>query len=160
MDGFFWTEIANSVSVIGSVGKRRNIMAASWIAPVSFDPPLLMVSVSPERYSHGMIMKGAKFGVSILAEDQVDVSRKAGGSSGVDDDKLKGLDNFDGPVLGVPLIRGAAATFECKLKKAIPAGDHTLFVGEIEGFERSKKKPLVLYRKEYLGLGGSNGGYF
>ena len=158
------SEFAESVSVV-TVKKdgKLNAMTAAWAIPVSHRPALVVVHIAPQRYTHDVIMETREFGLSILAEDQVEASQHAGTLSG------RKVDKFDGDVLrakpskmiDTPVLDGCAATMECKLEKAIAMGDHTIFVGRVVAMEKdSDKKPLLLHRGIYYKLGESVGKYY
>ncbi len=111
-----------------------NAMAATWHAPISFDPPLYGVSVAPERATHSLIRESGSFGVNLLPYEMVDsvhtcgrISRRERG----DKLELAGIRVFSGPELGVPLVEGAYTSLECELVREIELGDHTWFVGEV-----------------------------
>jgi flavin reductase (DIM6/NTAB) family NADH-FMN oxidoreductase RutF len=46
-----------------------------------------------------------------------------------------------------PLVQGALAWLECKTWAEYPAGDHTLFVGEVERGELGADEPGLFYRR-------------
>ena len=160
----FTSEFAESVTVI-TVEKdgRPNAMTAAWAVPVSHRPPLVVVHIAPQRYTHDIIMDTKEFGLCILADDQMDISQHAGTSSGrkVDKFSLNAMKRKPSRVIGAPVLDGCAVTMECKLEKAISMGDHTIFVGRVVAIERDPgKKPLILHRGAYYRLGESVGKYY
>jgi flavin reductase (DIM6/NTAB) family NADH-FMN oxidoreductase RutF len=160
----FTSEFAESVTVV-TVARdgKPNAMTAAWAVPVSHRPPLVVVHIAPQRYTHDIVMETKEFGLCILADDQMEVSQHAGTVSGGNMDKFQGeiLKQKPSSVIGAPLLEGCAATMECKLEKAISMGDHTIFVGRVVAAERAAKKtPLVLHRGTYYGLGESVGKYY
>lgn len=157
--GSFSGNFAESVALItAKLGDKENAMPATWCIPVSFSPPLVAVNIAPERFTHDMIKESKKFGVCLLAEDQVELSRKLGSISGRSKDKLKDLDIFYGE-LGVPLIEGCVACLECSVTDEVREGDHTVFTGEVKNSYTTNNKPLLLFRGEYLKTGDSLGSY-
>jgi flavin reductase (DIM6/NTAB) family NADH-FMN oxidoreductase RutF len=160
----FTGEFAESVTIV-TVSKdgKPNAMTAAWCVPVSHRPPLVVVHIAPQRYTHDIIMDTKEFGLCVLADDQMEVSQHAGTVSG------RKLDKFQGETLKpkashkikAPVLAGCAMTMECKLEKAISMGDHTIFVGRVVALERDpKKRPLVLHRGTYYRLGESTGKYY
>ncbi|MDK2372913.1 MAG: flavin reductase family protein [Candidatus Korarchaeota archaeon] len=118
----------------GSVSEA-NAMAATWHSPVSFYPPLYGVSVSPRRATHSLIRRWRSFGVNLLPYKMIDSVHTCGRISRSErEDKLEvaGIEVFEGPKLGVPLIEGAYAAMECLLVDEVELGDHTWFVGEVK----------------------------
>ncbi len=127
--------LASPVVVVGAAdGERRGGLTAAWVSRVSASPPLLVVSVSPLRHTHGLLRDGGEFTVSVLREGQVEVARLFGLQSGRDLDKWERT-----PAVllggGVPALRDCAARLLCRLAGRHPAGDHELLVGEVLGSE-------------------------
>jgi flavin reductase (DIM6/NTAB) family NADH-FMN oxidoreductase RutF len=160
----FTGEFAESVTVV-TVEKagKPNAMTAAWAVPVSHRPPLVVVHIAPQRYTHDIIMETKEFGLCILADDQMDISQHAGTISGRKADKFGGelMKPKPSRIISAPVIEGCAVTMECKLEKAIAMGDHTIFVGRVVAIERdTRKRPLVLHRGIYYKLGESVGKYY
>jgi len=155
---------AESVAVVTvKKGDTLNAMTAAWAVPVSHQPTLVVIHVAPQRYSHDLVMEAKEFGLSILADDQTDVSQHAGTVSGRRVDKFaSGLLRQKAPkIIATPVLEGCAATMECKLEKAISMGDHTIFVGRVVALEVDpNKRPLVLHKGVYYKLGDSVGRYY
>jgi len=157
-------EFAESVTIVTvKQGDRLNAMTAAWAIPVSHRPALVVVHVAPQRHTHDLVMEAKEFGLSILAEDQMDLSQHAGTVSGSTVDKFADgkLKTKQPTVISTPLIEGCAATIECKLEKAIAMGDHTIFVGRVVALERDpERRPLLLHRGIYYSLGDVIGKYY
>jgi flavin reductase (DIM6/NTAB) family NADH-FMN oxidoreductase RutF len=157
------SQFADTVTIVsaGSEGKH-NLMTAAWVIPVSHDPPMIAVSVSPKRFTHEFLESADEFGISILSSDQISLSQEAGTKSGRDGDKSES-DIFlleDGKQISVPLIKDCVARVECKIRHSFVAGDHTLFIGEVVHAEADEsKEPLVLHRGVYRELGDIKGKY-
>jgi flavin reductase (DIM6/NTAB) family NADH-FMN oxidoreductase RutF len=158
------SEFAEAVAVVTvKKGETLNAMTAAWAIPVSHRPTLVVVHIAPQRHTHDFVMETKEFGLSILADDQMELAQHAGTASGRKLDKFaSGLLKPKQPkVIAAPLLEGCAATMECKLEKAISMGDHTIFVGRVVAMERdTTKKPLVLHRGTYYKLGDSVGKYY
>jgi flavin reductase (DIM6/NTAB) family NADH-FMN oxidoreductase RutF len=114
-------------------GGRTNLIAIAWIMPVSVDPPLLALSVRPQRYSHDLIVRSGEFGVNVMGQEHAAQVLFCGRRSGRDRDKwaASGLTPQPARVIGAPLVAEAAAHLECRLVEQWPAGDHTLFLGQV-----------------------------
>ena len=111
-------------------GDRVNGMTASWVSQVSLRPLLLLVSIAPTRYSHDLIKESGVFAINVLTTAQVDLGKRFGFASGRRVDKFAGL-NYLTAATGSPILPQAQAYFDLNLVEAHPAGDHTLFVGEV-----------------------------
>ncbi|MCI0504411.1 flavin reductase family protein [Candidatus Micrarchaeota archaeon] len=130
---------------------KDNVMSASWVFPMSMDPPLFGVSVSPKRHSHGMIRGGRAFGINLPGPELLQAVKACGtisGRDGIDKFLDAGLTKEQGA--NVPLIRECLAGIECDVVQEIEAGDHTVFVG---------KAVNVVKRKEGKGLYQSADGF-
>jgi flavin reductase (DIM6/NTAB) family NADH-FMN oxidoreductase RutF len=131
-------------------GGKDNVMAASWVFPLSMDPPLFGVSVSPKRHSHRIIRESGAFGINLPGPELQAAVAACGTKSGRDADKFleAGLAKEDG--LRVPLIRECLASIECEVVGELEAGDHTVFIG---------KAVKTVKRKEGKGLYQSENGF-
>jgi flavin reductase (DIM6/NTAB) family NADH-FMN oxidoreductase RutF len=137
------------VTLIGAYHEgKHNVMTASWVSQVSFRPPLVMVSIAPERHTYGLIQKSGEFVVSILTADQAEVAQFCGSRSGRDVDKISalGLKTRSGQAVKVPVLEDCLANIECRVVATHPAGDHVLFVGEVVGGSaiRPDAPPLLM----------------
>ena len=112
---------------------KGNLIAIAWITPVSVDPPLLAMSIRPQRYSYDRTVRSGDFAVNVMAYRYAAAVLLCGRRSGRDLDKwaATGLTPIPARVVQAPLVAEAAAHVECRLVEQIPMGDHTLFVGAV-----------------------------
>ena len=112
---------------------RANIITIGMYMPISFDPPLLAIGVSPKRYSHSLIEETGEFVVNVPGGDLVDAAVLCGSVSGRVVDKFKEAKLTAIPASKVkpPLIAECIAHFECRVYDKFTAGDHTIFIGEV-----------------------------
>lgn len=129
---------------------KDNIMSATWVFPLSMDPPLFGVSVSPKRHSHHMIKEGGAFGINIPGAELEDAVKLCGTKSGRGCDKFSEAKLTKEEGARVPLIAECLASIECELVREIETGDHTVFVG---------KAIKTVKRKEGKGIYQSAGGF-
>jgi flavin reductase (DIM6/NTAB) family NADH-FMN oxidoreductase RutF len=116
------------VYVVGvAEGERRNAFTAAWLMQVSFDPPLLALSVNPGHASYPLLVGGGGFAVSVLSHDQLHLARHFGTRSGREVDKLAGIAWRPGRT-GAPILTEAVAWLECRLTERLPAGDHEIVI--------------------------------
>lgn len=128
-----------------------NGMIASWVTQVSYDPPLIMVAIHPNRYSHDLIENGRAFGLHVLDRSQKDMLKVFKGPE--TEKKFHGVQWEPGKT-GVPIIKNCLAWFELTLKEHHDPGNHTLYIGEvIDGGFRSAGTPLCTmdYDGMYVG---------
>ena len=65
-----------------------NVMTVAWMAPVSFDPPLVAVAIHPGRLTHEYVSKSEYFALSFPTADLLVAIHRCGMLSGRDGDKL------------------------------------------------------------------------
>ncbi|GAB4375604.1 MAG: flavin reductase family protein [Calditrichia bacterium] len=136
----------------------ENIATMAWVSPVSFNPPFLMVAVSPKRFTHELILKSKEFALMVLTDEQKELSTLAGTKTGRKENKWD-LAPFrelreEATTIRAPVLRGCRAVFECKLARHWTVGDHTLFVGEVIHHRyNDDKNPLILFNRRYFELG-------
>lgn len=113
--------------------EEPNAMAASWVSPLSVNPPLFGVAIAPRRYTYDLIKRYGEFGVCFLPIDMVDIVLKVGSISGRDTNKFAkfGIKIKKAEKIKCPLIDGSLSALECKVVKECDVGDHTFFVGEV-----------------------------
>ncbi len=107
-----------------------NGMTASWVSQVSLKPLLVMVSIAPSRYSYRLIKESGVFAINVLDRAQAELGKRFGYKSGRQVDKFAGLE-WTKAVTGSPILPQAYAYLDLKLTDTCPAGDHTLFLGEV-----------------------------
>jgi len=157
------SQFPDPVALVTVASKTRsNVMTVGWASPVSSNPPILMVSIAPQRFTHDLILHSGEFGVSILSDDQKKLSELAGTLTGARTDKLARpeFETFAADKIEAPLVAGARAWFECKLHSHHAVGDHTVFYGTVvrTAFDESRS-PLVLFYRKYYALGEVKGTY-
>jgi flavin reductase (DIM6/NTAB) family NADH-FMN oxidoreductase RutF len=145
-------KIQNGVCIVTSYRDDKvNGLAVAWASQVSYNPPMVMVSVGPGRYTHDMIKESGSFAVNILGESKIELARLFGLKSGRKINKFENVD-FERKSTGAPILKDAIAYLDCKVHSSHTAGDHTIFVGSIEDCEiRSDEAPLVYRTTDYWG---------
>lgn len=133
------------VTTTDDEGRFHGVTANSF-SSVSLDPPLVLWSQAVKSHSHPAFFKADRFTVNILAEDQIELSKRFAKSS---HDKFTGID-IDIGSGGVPLLRNCSARLQCRVVSRVPGGDHTIYVGEVLAIDQSERKPLVFGNGRYL----------
>jgi flavin reductase (DIM6/NTAB) family NADH-FMN oxidoreductase RutF len=110
-----------------------NIITIAWIGTVCSNPPMLSISVRPERYSFNMIMETKEFVVNLPNEELVYEADFCGVKSGREVDKFKELNltKAKGDIVKAPLIKECPINLECKVKITENLGTHYIFIAEI-----------------------------
>ena len=121
------------VVVTAHSGDRDNAMAAAWHSPISRDPPLYGVAITPTKFTFKLAMESGEFGINFLPLEKAHLIASVGGSKGEKIDKFEtfGIARERGVKTGVPLLRDAYAASECRIVDHKSLGDHEWIVGEI-----------------------------
>jgi flavin reductase (DIM6/NTAB) family NADH-FMN oxidoreductase RutF len=124
-------------------------MTVSAFASVSLEPPMISVCIERRASMFHALCGAATFGVSILASDQEALSRRFS--------VMESSHRFDGigyerGESGVVLLDEALAHIECRRVAQHAAGDHTIFIGEVERADARDARPLLYYRGGYAQL--------
>jgi flavin reductase (DIM6/NTAB) family NADH-FMN oxidoreductase RutF len=124
-------------------------LTVSSFCSVSLAPPLVLVCIDLRSDAHAGFRDTARFGVSILAEGQEELSELFawGGAA-----RFEAAQLVEG-VTGVPLVAGTLARLECSVVSAHDEGDHRVYVGRVEHAQVDPGRPLVYHRGEYHRLG-------
>ena len=110
---------------------RNNVMPAAFVTPLSLDPPLVGVAISPTRHSYDMIRNSEQFALNIPSRRLLHHVQYLGSVSGTDVDKLEltKLPTFRATRVEAPLLEGCVGYVECGVEDMLRTGDHVLFVG-------------------------------
>lgn len=161
------------VSVADKEG-NSNIITVAWAGTVCTNPPMLTISVRPERYSYYMIKETGEFVVNLTTEELAYATDYCGVKSGRDTDKWSDMKLTREPAsaVSVPLIKESPVSLECKVVRIDELGSHHMFLAEIvavdvdeaymdekDTFHLSKAKPLAYSHGRYYGLGEMLGSF-
>ena len=124
-------------------------LTANSFGALSLAPPLITWALRTSSSSLAVFEAEPRFVVNVLAEAQVDVSRRFASS---EPNKFEGVAHAQSQH-GLPLIHGATAWFECRTVSRQVAGDHCLFIAEVERFTSSDAAPLLFHAGGYFTLG-------
>lgn len=146
---------ATGVTIITvDVDGEAHGMTANAVTSVSLDPLLVLVCVGQSARTHAHLHARKRFGINILAESQRGLSEYYARVSPEREHAEEDTEaHFDRTKLGTPMLRGALAYFECKLKSAQDAGDHTIFIAEVEDVLVREGEPLLFFKGKYRHLG-------
>lgn len=131
-------------------------MTANAFASVSLDPMLVLICVDHSTRTHAHLHSKKRFGINVLGEYQRTISdyyarperthERAEAEAGA---------RFDRTSHGTPMLHGALAYLECRLESAHEAGDHSIFIAEVEEVVVSEGDPLLFIRGKYRKVGES-----
>ena len=111
---------------------KANIIAIAAITVVSHRPPIFMIAVREDRFSHDLIKNSGEFVINMPTADQIEVTHLCGRISGRTCDKFQASDltPIAASQVHAPLIRECPINIECKVVGTARPGTHTLFFGE------------------------------
>ena len=137
-----------TVATVRAADNSLHGLTISSFAPVSMEPPLVSICIDHSCTFLEHFRACTHFAVNVLTESQRDISIAFAEK---ETDRFEGVEWYLGQT-GVPLLRGAAATFECEVMSVIEAGDHAIFLGEVLHAEAPAGRPLVYFNREYRSL--------
>lgn len=114
--------------------EKPNLVTVAWAGVCCTKPPMLSISLRPERFSHGLILRSGEFTVNLVGEALLYAMDFCGVKSGRELDKFQalGLTAIAAPKLETaPALAQAPAYLCCKVRQVVPLGSHDLFVAEI-----------------------------
>lgn len=134
-----------AVLTVDAEGERLGLTVGSVVS-LSLEPPLVGVAVSRQAAMHELLREAGAFALSLLAADQDWLAQHF--ARGVPPIAMwDGIDTFGE---GAPLLTGAVGWIECRLADEVAAGDHTLFIGEVQSAGAgTDTPPLVHLGQEY-----------
>ena len=129
-------------------------MTANAFTSVSLDPLLVLVCVAHEARTHSHLHARKRFGINVLAEQQRAISEHyARPDRDPTQAEAEAGARFDRTAHGTPVLQGALAYLECRLQSAQDAGDHTIFIAEVEDVVVRSGNPLLYFQSDYRTMG-------
>lgn len=155
------------VSVADRAG-NPNIVTIAWAGTVCSDPPMVSVSVRPERYSHHMIKETGEFVINLTTKELAFATDYCGVKSGRDVDKFKEMRLTPVPaeVVAAPMIGESPVNIECRVTEVKKLGSHDMFLARVVAvhadekymdeknrFDLMRAKPIVYSHGAYFTCG-------
>ena len=152
------------VSMADKDGKN-NIITIAWAGTVCTNPPMVSISVRPERYSYPILKETGEFVINLTTKDLVYATDYCGVKSGRDVDKFKemGLTPIAASVVRAPMIEESPVNLECLVRDVQELGSHAMFLAEVVAvhaderymdeehkFHLEKAEPIVYSHGAYL----------
>ena len=152
------------VTVVDRKG-TPNVFTVAWAGTVCSAPPMVSISVRPERYSHHMIEETKEFVINLTTKDLVFATDFCGVKSGRDVDKFKKmhLTPLPGEKVKAPLLAESPVNLECRVKQTIRLGTHDMYLAELAAVHADE---AYLDKKGRFSLDAANpiayshGGYY
>ncbi len=148
----FWT--TGVTIVTSSHNGVQHGMTVSSFTSLSLNPAQILVALAQSSRTHQLILRSRTFGVTILSDDQKDLSDRFAGRIADELDRMADIETFT-LATGVPFLRGGLAYLDCRVVTTLGSGTHTVFVGEVlsaKGSPAPELEPLLYYDREYRHL--------
>lgn len=126
-------------------------LTTNAVTSVSLDPLLLLVCFDASSRTLPAVSAAGRFAINVLRSDQGELARTFA-SKRVHREKFESVTHRIAH--GVPVLDDALAWAACTLRELVPAGDHVIGIGEVEGVAESAAggEPLVFYAGAYRSL--------
>ena len=120
------------VTCVDKAGKP-NVITLAWVGVVNSEPPMIGISIRPNRYSYACVKDSREFVVNLPTEEMIRKVDACGVLSGRETNKFAVMEWKPIPAQKVkpPLIDECPVQMECQVKEIIPLGSHDLFIGQI-----------------------------
>ena len=121
--------------------ENSNIMTVAWTGIVNSKPPMVYVSIRPERYSYDIIKENKEFVINLTNENLIYATDWCGVKSGRDFDKFKemNLTKEKANFVKCPLIKESPVSIECKVTEIRNFGSHSMFIAEVLSIDPDEK---------------------
>lgn len=124
-------------------------LTVSAFSSVSLDPPYILICVDKSSSSNGLIQAAGAFAVNILSSEQSTLSNHFAKRQ---DDKFQTVPYHIGHY-GMPILEDTLAQMECNVVQTVDAGDHYIYIGQVETSNTDEsKEPLLYYSGKYREL--------
>ena len=155
------------VSMADKNGKT-NIITIAWAGTVCTNPPMVSISVRPERYSYPILKETGEFVINLTTKELAFATDYCGVKSGRDVDKFKEmkLTPLKAKEVMAPLIQESPVNLECRVREILPLGSHHMFLADVVAvhadekymdekhkFHLEKAEPIVYSHGAYLACG-------
>lgn len=155
------------VSMADKAGKY-NIITIGWTGTVCTNPPMVSISVRPERYSYPILRDTGEFVINLTTRELAYATDYCGVKSGRDVNKFKelGLTALPADKVAAPLIGESPVNIECRVRQIMPLGSHDMFLADVVSvqadekymdekhrFHLEKAEPIVYSHGAYLVCG-------
>lgn len=113
--------------------KNANIITVAWTGTVCTNPPMVSISVRPERHSYHMIEETGEFVINLVTDELVKACDYCGVVSGKDVNKWEKmkLTPFAVANCNIPAIQESPVNIACKVVEKKELGSHTMFLAEV-----------------------------
>lgn len=127
-------------------------MTVSSFTSIAVEPPMIIISLQTDSRTHNLITQSNTFAVTILAEEQHELSDRFAGRMTEVENRLAGVET-ESLVTGAPFIKGGLAYLDCRVSQEIAVGKNTLFLAEVVAARgNGAGRALVYHNQKYRKL--------
>ena len=138
-----------TVVTVGREPGKIHGMTANSFTSVSLDPMLILVCVDHRAKMLPLLEKKKRFGISVLKTGQEAISEYFAKGEQSDEAEERLSIRYRWTPSGIPILENTLLQLSCHVTASHIAGDHTIFVGEVEDAETHEGEPLLYFRGEY-----------
>ena len=151
-----------------SENEKPNIITVAWAGTICTNPPMVSISVRPERHSYQMIKESGEFVINLTTEELLEATDYCGVVSGRDVNKWEkmNLTPIPSEKISVPAVAESPINIECKVTEIKELGTHHMFIAEVVNVRADEKymdekgkfhleysKPIAYSHGTYFSLG-------
>lgn len=148
MDALGKLYTSTAIVTVNVEGKLNGITVA-WVTRVSWQPPMVAVSIGKTRYTRELMDRTDSFAVCILGKDAKEIAEYFGTVSGRNTDKFKKYP-YTMSEGNLPIPEGTIAYIECDKTGQFGAGDHIVYIGTVRRQKALKDEPPLIFGEHEL----------
>lgn len=120
---------------------KFNIITIAWAGTVCTNPPMVSISVRPERYSYPILKETGEFVINLTTKELAYATDFCGVRSGRDVDKFRTLrlTPLAADQVSAPLIAESPVNIECRVRQILPLGSHDMFLADVAAVHADEK---------------------
>jgi len=135
--------------VTSQLGAECHGMTVNSFTSVSLTPPVVSVTLAHDTRTHKMLLTSGILGITILNEDQADISERFAGHVAEEDNRFAGLELFT-LTTGAPFLAGGSAFLDCRVRAIHSLDFSTLFLLDVIAAQSSGNyRPLLYFNRGY-----------
>lgn len=161
------------VSLAGR-GGEKNIITLAWAGTICTAPPMVSISVRPERYSYALLKETGEFVINLTTKELAFATDYCGVVSGREHDKFAELKltAVQAEHVSAPMIGESPVNIECLVTDIQELGSHHMFLARVLAvhadqqymdekgrFALEKAQPIVYSHGTYFSLGKPLGSF-
>lgn len=140
---------ASGVTVVTTVsdGQWKGATVSSF-SSVSLNPPLVLICLNKNMYTHEVIIESGIFAANILSTNHLEAGKLFAGMYPEIEDRFS-QNEWITAETGAPILADAVGWVDCTVKHAYDGGDHTIFVGEVQAGGVKAGEPILYFNRQW-----------